>query len=107
MKTNVSSLLVLVLLLGITAYLDSPYSFINRPYTFSSNQPAAATLAQPPDPSEQPELVEKLEKKTKVDGYIIETYREYEIYKNKEGTVKKSVPTSKTNTLRYWDYSKQ
>ncbi|MFD1738412.1 hypothetical protein ACFSCX_17965 [Bacillus salitolerans] len=36
-----------------------------------------------------------------VDGFIVETYREYEIYKDKEGNILKQVPTSNFNYLKY------
>ncbi|WML31363.1 hypothetical protein RCG24_05680 [Neobacillus sp. OS1-32] len=35
----------------------------------------------------------------------METYQEYEIYKDKEGNIKEEIPTSRTDTLKYWDYS--
>ena len=44
-----------------------------------------------------------LESKTKKDGYIVETYREYEFYRDKNGQVIKKIPTSNENTLRYYD----
>ncbi|WP_078411522.1 hypothetical protein [Priestia abyssalis] len=47
------------------------------------------------------ELEEKLVEQEEVDGYIVETYREYEIYKDKEGNVTKSVPTSNYDYIRY------
>jgi hypothetical protein len=36
-----------------------------------------------------------------VDGYIVETYREYEIYKDQEGNIIKQVPTSNFDYIRY------
>ncbi|MBL5866355.1 hypothetical protein [Heyndrickxia sporothermodurans] len=36
-------------------------------------------------------------KKDKEEGYVVETYREYEIYKNKNGTIDKTVPTDNYN----------
>lgn len=36
-----------------------------------------------------------------VDGYIVETYREYEIYKDQEGNIIKQVPTSNYDYIRY------
>ncbi|MGG5254036.1 hypothetical protein ACQYAD_11130 [Neobacillus sp. SM06] len=107
MKTKVSAVFFLVLTLGFMAYLDSPYSFLNRDFTYSASEPVTA-VPTPNDqiPStKQPDTVEKLEKRTKENGYIVETYREYEVYKDSNGNVTKSVPTSKTDTLRYWDYN--
>jgi hypothetical protein len=42
-----------------------------------------------------------LEEKEQVDGYTIETYREYEIYTDETGTIIKQVPTSNFEYLKY------
>ena len=42
-----------------------------------------------------------LENRTEVDDDIVETYREYEIYKDDKGEVVKKVPTSNYDYLRY------
>ena len=42
-----------------------------------------------------------LESRSEVDDDIVETYREYEIYKDENGQVVKKVPTSKYEYLRY------
>lgn len=105
MKTQASAIFFLVALLGFTAYLDSPLSFLNRGYTYSASEPVAAALADQKSDSSLPEVIEKLVKRTKESGYIVETYREYEVYRDPNGEVTKSVPTSKTDTLKYWDYS--
>ncbi|MEO2076100.1 MAG: hypothetical protein ABGX20_12095 [Bacillus sp. (in: firmicutes)] len=97
----------LIAILGFAAYLDSPFSFLNKDYSYSADQPV---MAQPVDvePTEDtPVLEEKLEKREKVDGYILETYEEYEVYKDKDGNVVKSEPTGKTDTLKYWDYNNE
>ncbi|UOY94220.1 hypothetical protein MUG87_09060 [Ectobacillus sp. JY-23] len=58
-------------------------------------------------PSEQLEqdmhffLESKLVKKETVKGYVIETYQEYEVYKDALGNVVKSIPTSNYQYLRY------
>jgi hypothetical protein len=97
-------MLFLVAALGFTAYLDSPYSFINKKYTYSADQPVLAQPAEVEPSSDVPILEEKLMKTEKVDGYIVETYEEYEVYKDKDGKVLKSEPTGKTDTLQYWNY---
>jgi hypothetical protein len=100
-----TSVSILLLLIGFSAYLDSPYSFLNKNYAYSADQPV---MVQPVDvePSiDVPELEEKLEKTERIDGYIVETYEEYEVYKDKDGNVVKSEPTGNTNTLKYWDYN--
>ncbi|GHH99125.1 hypothetical protein [Neobacillus kokaensis] len=99
------SVLGLLLTLGFVAYLDSPYSFMNINYSYSADQPVIAQPASIQPAEEEPELVEKLEKIEKVDGYIVETYQEYEIYKDPNGNVTEEIPTSKMETLKYWDQS--
>ncbi|MFC5774585.1 hypothetical protein [Ectobacillus antri] len=46
-------------------------------------------------------LESKLVKKETIKGYVIETYQEYEIYKDALGNVVKSIPTSNYQYLRY------
>ncbi|WP_223590019.1 hypothetical protein [Neobacillus bataviensis] len=101
---TVISVFFLLVILGFAAYLDSPYSFINNNYAYSDDQPVLAQPVEVEKPENVPELVDKLEKTKKEDGYIIETYEEYEVYKDQNGKVIKSEPTGKTETLKYWDY---
>ncbi|MFL6559555.1 MAG: hypothetical protein ACJ8MO_26005, partial [Bacillus sp. (in: firmicutes)] len=104
-KTFISVFFV-VILLGFSAYLDSPYSFLNKDYAYSNDQPVTAISAAVEPTTNVPETKERLVKREKEDGYIIETYEEYEIYKDKDGHVVKSEPTGQTDTLKYWDYGK-
>lgn len=106
LKTFISICFLLVTL-GFAAYLDSPYSFINKDYTYSADQPVMAQPVEVEPSSDIPVLEEKLEKTEKVDGYIVETYQEYEVYKDKDGNVLKSEPTGKIDTLQYWDDQEQ
>lgn len=68
------------------------------------NEPAIAAAEEQPSLPHQPqnfELEEKLVHREEVDGYTVETYREYEIYKDQKGRVTKSVPTSNYDYIRY------
>jgi len=105
-KTIVSISFLLVTL-GLAAYLDSPYSFLNKNYAYTADQPVIAQPVEVEQSSDVPELEEKLMKTERVNDYIVETYEEYEVYKDKEGNVIKSEPTGKTDSIRYWDYSKK
>jgi hypothetical protein len=96
----------LLLTLGLLAYLQSPFSMLNKDLVYVADQPAAVEPVGVEPEDEGPELVEKLVKRKKEDGYIVETYQEYEIYKDEKGNVTEEVPTSKVETLRYYDYSK-
>jgi hypothetical protein len=107
MKTKPAILFMVLILLGTAAYLDSPYSILNRDYSFTADQPAAAQPISKMISSGEPETEERLVKKEKTGGYIIETYQEYEIYKDKDGNITKKVPTSQYDELKYWDYKKK
>lgn len=102
---TLTSVLILLLILGLVAYLESPYSILNKKYSYSADQPVMAQPVEVEPLSDIPVLEEKLEKRKKVNGYIVETYEEYEVYKDKDGNVLKSEPTGKTDTLKYWDYN--
>jgi hypothetical protein len=104
MRTK-TSILGLILVLAFGAYLESPFSFLNLKYSYTADQPVMAQPVKVEEPSNVPDVIDKLEKKKKEDGYIVETYQEYEIYKDKEGNITKEVPTGRTDTLQYWDYS--
>lgn len=46
--------------------------------------------------------IESLDKE--VDGYIVETYREYEIQRDQDGKILKQIPTSNYEYVRYKNY---
>ena len=46
--------------------------------------------------------IESLDKE--VDGYIVETYREYEIHRDQDGHILKQIPTSNYEYVRYKNY---
>lgn len=96
----------LFLTLGLVAYLDSPFSFLNINYSYTADQPVVAQPTTVEPPSDVPVMEEKLEKSEKVDGYIVETYQEFEVYRDQFGKVTKRIPTTKTETLKYWDGNK-
>lgn len=48
-----------------------------------------------------PILEKKLVDVTYMDGDRVEVYREYEVYKDENGKIIKSIPTSEYNYLRY------
>jgi hypothetical protein len=104
MKTKPMTLFLLMLILGFVAYLDSPFSFLNINYSYTAEQAATAQPMSKSVSSDTPDTEEKLVKKEKQNGYIVETYREYEVYKDGEGNVTKEVPTSEYDELKYWDY---
>lgn len=96
--------LVLLIILGFVAYLDSPYSFLNKNYSYTASEPVVAQPADQIPADINTDSEEKLVKKENEGGYIVETYREYDVYKDKDGNVIKEVPTSVYDELKYWDY---
>lgn len=47
------------------------------------------------------EYIHQKDEDEEVDGYIVETYREYEIYKDQYGNIIKQVPTSNFDYIKY------
>lgn len=110
--------------LALLGYLQSPYSFLNKDHARMSSIPYEVLLAdaaaeESESVSIDAETAEEvgaeeevlaqnftlemiLEAKSEVDGYVVETYREYEMYKDKNGNVVKKVPTSNYDYLRYY-----
>lgn len=68
----------------------------------SADQPASADLGVEENiESIVPVLELKLVKQEKVNGHLIETYREYEVYKDANGEVMKRNPTGHYEFLKY------
>jgi hypothetical protein len=105
-------------LITLVAYMESPNSTLTHPNVPTNMYPSIPSV----DDSDTSETTEansdvendeeeavlaslelKLEKTELVDGYIIETFREYEIYHNEAGEVVKSVPTDHYEYLKYLD----
>ncbi|HWO95357.1 MAG TPA: hypothetical protein VNM45_03250 [Bacillus sp. (in: firmicutes)] len=101
----------LALLFVITWYVDSASRQVvdeTNPVSMAGQEEdsemAAAAVEEQSALPYQPqdfELEVKLVNREEVDGYTVETYREYEIYRDKEGKVKESIPTSNYEYIRY------
>jgi hypothetical protein len=112
----------LLLALVILSYLESPFSLINKDHVRMTSIPNEVLLAEADaDPfttieeetnaevnEEGDEIIAQnytlelvLEKKDEINDYVLETYREYEIYKDANGNVVKKVPTERFEYLRY------
>ena len=50
------------------------------------------------------EYVHEKDKDKEVDGYIVETYREYEVHRDQDGNIIKQIPTSNYEYVRYRNY---
>lgn len=85
-------------------YINIPGS--QKPTSIDSLETGASVEVDPETNEELsevilPELEYLHEEDEEVDGYIVETYREYEIYKDQEGNIIKQVPTSNYDYIRY------
>ncbi|WP_342431473.1 hypothetical protein [Neobacillus sp. FSL H8-0543] len=96
-------LTILFFLLALTAYLDSPFSFVNNDYSYMTSEQAVAQPVDVEQPLKLPVLEQRLDNVERIDGYIVETYQEYEVFYDKDGKVIKRNPTSKMETVKYWD----
>lgn len=47
-------------------------------------------------------LEKRFEKRELINDYWVETYREYEIYKDEKGNIIEAIPTSNFDYIRYW-----
>ena len=102
----------------VIGYLESPYSWFNKKYATVTSIPYEVAMAEQSETISTDETKEGsgqteeivalnfslemvLENKSVIDDVIVETYQEYEIYKDENGQVIKKVPTSHFDYLRY------
>ncbi|MCK1981991.1 MULTISPECIES: hypothetical protein [Bacillaceae] len=112
-RVKISPVFFLLMLMVPTLYLESSYldSLYNTEPLFigqESVNESEPAMAESEEQKEEPllfELDERLINKKVIDGYLVETYREYELYKDKSGKVIKVNPTSNYNYIRYKIYN--
>jgi hypothetical protein len=100
-KSHVFTVITFIIILGLMAYVDSPQSMNNRKVDIPVSVPVSVTTEEEIMPPQMPILEYKLVDTEFVNGYFVETYREFEIYKDENGEVLKSVPTSHFDYIRY------
>jgi hypothetical protein len=105
----------------VLIYLESPYSLINKDYVEMTSIPnevlqAEATAVETEavmsdtetDEGESKDFLtnytlEMIFEERMIEGdYVIEEYREYEVSRDKNGEIIKSVPTSNYDYIRYY-----
>lgn len=97
---------MLVGVIAIIGYLDSPH-YTEREQVISTlpvpeeEESASATVTEKDELQEIFELENRLVDLKQEDGYSVEVYREYEIYKDMQGNVIDRVPTENYHYLRY------
>ena len=105
---KITPLLILAATIAIIGYLDSPLfaeredAITSFPIPTEETASANASNDQSNQESQQIPLLEsKLVEITEDDGYVVEVYREYEVYKDDEGNILESKPTENYQYLRY------
>ena len=124
MKKYLSPIGFIVIVI-VMIYLEAPYSLINKDYVQVTSIPNEVIRADGEtlvNESEMPNEKDAEETHTEeaeevladytlemildgktVDGdYVIEEFREYEVYRDGEGRIIKSIPTSNFDYLRYY-----
>jgi hypothetical protein len=112
----------------VLIYLDSPYSLINKDYVGVTSIPnevlqAEATAEEAKAVTSDSDVLEDerntgeneneefmtdytlemLFEERMIEGdYIIEEFREYEVFRDKNGNIIKSIPTSNYDYIRYY-----
>jgi hypothetical protein len=109
---KVLTIVGLLVCLGLVFYYDASIQSTTNEFRSSilyTPEEIEAVAIQTVDVAEEtevteamiPELEYQLEKQENVAGYIVETYREYEIYSDENGNIIKKVPTSHLDFIRY------
>jgi hypothetical protein len=111
----------IIVTMVVLIYLESPYSLINKDYVEVTSIPnevlqAEATAVKTEavmsdtetDEGESKDFLtnytlEMIFEERMIEGdYVIEEYREYEVSRDKNGEIIKSVPTSNYDYIRYY-----
>ena len=114
-------ILGIIVTMVVLIYLESPYSLINKDYVEMTSIPnevlqAEATAVETEavmsdtetDEGESKDFLtnytlEMIFEERMIEGdYVIEEYREYEVSRDKNGEIIKSVPTSNYDYIRYY-----
>ena len=105
---KIAPILIIVATIAIIGYMDSPLfaeredAITSFPVPTDETASANASNDQSNQESQQvPQLESKLIEITEDDGYVVEVYREYEVYKDREGNIIESKPTENYQYLRY------
>ncbi|MFD1851139.1 hypothetical protein [Oceanobacillus bengalensis] len=102
MKAFISITGILLIFLAVS-YFETPENPSGSAPNFSDETVNVVEVAKTKEQIQHtvPSIEHRLEDKKEEDGYIVETYRTYEIYKDKDGEITDIVPTSDYDHLRY------
>ncbi|WP_026560334.1 hypothetical protein [Bacillus sp. J37] len=98
-------LLLIAIAIVVIGYFDSP-KFAEKEQAISTfpvpeEETTSATAAEEEEIKGIPELESRLVDMYLEDGYSVEVYQEYEVYKDEQGNVIERVATENYNYLRY------
>ena len=120
---NLLPIIGIMVTMVVLIYLDSPYSLINKDYVGVTSIPnevlqAEATAEEAEAVTSDSDMVEgeneneefishytleMIFEERMIEGdYIIEEYREYEVFRDENGGILKSIPTSNYDYIRYY-----
>ncbi len=94
-------LLLIIVLAGLIETRSNPDNSLT-PILYSDSEEVNLEIPEITTPTS---LEYFLEGTKEVDGYIVETYREYEIYEDESGNIIKKVPTSNYDYISYKNYN--
>lgn len=106
---TVGTAVFLIVFIGVLAFLESPQTLDKEDISASFPVVTSELETTVSDKTEEekalltqlPTLENKLVDSSVVDGYIVETYQEYEVYKDKKGDVLESIATENFDYIRY------
>lgn len=96
-------IIVVLAIIGVIAILESPKMAIDQfTVDFYESIPVGGTIETDEVQDENMTLEKELISKDIIDGYIVETYQEFEVYRDQKGKIMRSVPTSNYDYLKYF-----
>ncbi|MED4403783.1 hypothetical protein ABET41_03710 [Metabacillus fastidiosus] len=102
MKKIITLLFILTIIVFVSYFESSEKEYVTSFPAFSSEGSTVTTAVESDkEKLSLPVLEKKLVGSTYIDGYEVEVYREYEVYKDEDGEIIESIPTSNYNYLRY------
>ncbi|MFG6117650.1 hypothetical protein [Thalassobacillus sp. B23F22_16] len=103
MKQSISVLAAVVLIIfAVLLENESQPSIGGSPVM--QDDSAKETSGQVVQHTPYSELTYVLEERKEVHGHIVETYREYELYNDKNGNIRKRVPTENVQYMTFKKY---
>jgi hypothetical protein len=91
-----------LVIVGIVAFLEAPMSIDQHTADFYDSVPAMASVEEEGEVIEVMSLEKEMVSKDIVDGYVVEKYQEFEVYRDSSGEILRSIPTSNYDYLRYF-----